>query len=207
MKFDKRFIFFLAGLFFVLFVFCSADQEKQEKMDVEKAQREEIIKKMVLAEGMDMEAHKEKMKTLADKIICMNGKVLEHFKKGEKDDIEAIANLYGDNATVIAPDYKKIQGKAEISDFWSSGRENALRIAAEKKAEMALKIKTMSIFLTDAIGEKEIEVEGKKESYDCVAYVISKVKIIIKEGEEKVQNDTFITMQPLMHRTACPWIP
>lgn len=200
----KRPEFFL-GIF--LAVLLIAGMTAQEKGKAQKAEKELMIVKMVLAERMKAEEHVDKIKSLAEKIVDMNCKIRTHFNQGQKDDFKAIADLFGENAVITTPDYRRIQGKRNIFKLWGEARSKALRIAEERQGKVSLEIKIERIFLTDAIGKKEVEIKGEKVTYDCMAYVMGEIRIVVSERGEKIQNDTYSMTLLLLHRTDCPWEP
>lgn len=203
--------FFTLFIFFGFLVFCKAKEEQpavqEERETTVKTEKDVLIEKMVLAEGMVKEEHAEKMSTLADKTMEMNEKILEHFQVGQESDMEAIADLFGKNATIIKPNYEKIQGRDNIVQVWNEARKKVMTVKEEKRGEVSFKIKTSHIFLTDALGEKEVEIEGETDVLDCVAYVVREIRIIIQEGGKSIKNDTYLGLQTLRHSRVCMWEP
>jgi len=210
-----KFYFLFLGMFLVaLLAFCKRGPEPEkvaqkkevvETKEVVQTEQDKIIKRMFFAEGMKPEEHMEKAKSLAEKIIKMKGKIRTHFESGQAEDFEAIADLLGENATVITPQYKKVQGKKGILQLWRMAREEAMKKAEVKKGKVSLEVRIDNIFLTDALGLKEVEVNEKKVAYDCLAYVIWEFRIIIKEGGEISQNETYVLSQPILHQNICEW--
>lgn len=204
MKAKYPYLFFTGTFLVALLIIGMTSHEASEALQTEK---ELMIVKMVLAEGMKAEDHVDKIKSLAEKIVDMNSKIRTHFNQGQKNDFKAIADLFGENAVITTPDYRRIQGKRNIFKLWGEARSKALRIAEERKGKVSLKIKIERIFLTDAIGKKEVELKGEKVAYDCMAYVMGEIRIVVSQRGEKTHNDTYSTNLLLLHRTDCPWEP
>lgn len=156
---------------------------------------EKIMAKMVLA-NEDMEKKAEKMKGLAEQIVCDNKKFTEHFTKRE---FKGMAKLLGKrSASLMTRGYKKMYGKESESfwnETWSEGK--------------IIKFKPVHIYLSDVVekGEGLKKAEGEERMvFDCVAYAIQEIHIISKEEGKIAHNATILGIWTFKHQDACPWL-
>jgi len=180
---------------FVTLAFC-APQEKETKAE---KLRENIINKMKMKEGM--EVSKEKMESLANRIIEDNQSLSRYFS--DENYVDMAQLLKARKAIIVTPRYKKISGQ-DSAFLWKTGW----------KKEAKLKFETVIVYISDVMGLQTIQLtrtdtEGKmslKEiNVDSIAFVLQEIHIITEREGASPQNETFLASSCYMHREICPW--
>jgi hypothetical protein len=184
MKIKNYSVVFGIVIIFALLAFFTAMTPKASGQQA----KEEILNKMVLREGMNRTQKQSMMEKLAEKIVSDNEELAKHFKSRN---FKAMADLYGKRgAVIISPEYEKISGK-DSTKFWKK----------LWKADAKVEIKIVSIYLSDAIGEKP----AQEMKYDTVAFVVHEFHIVPKE--EVPSNLTVNVSLKYIHQTNCFWEP
>ena len=168
-----------AVLFFMLMF--SAPSQSQEKP-------EELVKQMTSKEGTVI---KDDVKlSLANQIIADQGTLKTHFREGQFGRMSA---LLGKRRAFIAQrEYSFIHG-ALSEDFW----KGVAAVAGN------LEIKTVSVYVSDVLGQFESK---DKKKYDAVAFVILEIHAITKtETGAVLHNDTYICELGYRHQDTCHW--
>lgn len=202
MKFRSSSVLFVSILFIALFIFC---KPKSVEADIDQV-RAEIMGKFVLKKGMEVD--KEKLKSLTDEIMKVNGDLALYF---EKEEWGKMGDLLEKKRTVLEspePEYIRISGKTDIATFFRKAKHSALERAAEKKADrVVIEFKIVHIFISDLIEEKKVWVEEEKkyDKVDLSAHEIFEFHIHIKKEETTLQNQTGRGSRGFLHRIHCPW--
>ncbi len=183
-------------LLFAPLAFCVPPEKE---MNVEQL-RDQIIKKMKMKEGMEVD--KKKMESLADKIIKDNEKLSRFFYE---QNFVGIVELFKKRSTVlVTPQYKRIAGK-----------DSALLWQKSWKKEAKLKIETVCVFMSDVMGLQSVqiaEINAKGEmgiktiKFDTLAFVLQEIHIITEQEGSAPQNYSFLESSCFMHQDICPWI-
>lgn len=182
-------------LLFAPLAFC-APQEKE--MNVVQL-RDQIIKKMKIKEGMEVD--KEKMESLADKIIADHEKLSRYFYDENYVDMALLLKKRG--AVLVTSQYKRISGK-DSALLWKKGWIKGAK----------LKIETVVVYISDVMGLQTVQLarmdsEGKMSvetiNFDNIAFVLQEIHIITEKEGSAPQNLTLVASSSYMHQDLCPW--
>lgn len=188
---------FLTVFFFLLatMTFC-APQEKETKAE---KLRENIIQKMKMKEGM--EVNKKMMASLADRIIEDNESLKRYFS--EENYVDMAQLLKARKAIIVTPEYQRIFGQ-DSAFLWKTAW----------KKEAKLKFETVIVYISDVMGLQTIQMaktdaEGKmsveETNVDSIAFVLQEIHIITEREGAAPQNESFFASSCCMHREVCPW--
>lgn len=131
--------------------------------------------------------------SLKDQIKEDNENLKEYFEKEKFGNMAALSKMR--STKLVGPNYERISGD-EINDFWMK------RVDKDKE----LHIETVHIYLSDFIGEKEVQIGEKKDILDATALVVRMIRIVSKgEGGEVLKNATLMETSTYLHRHGCPW--
>ncbi len=164
-----------------------------------------FVELVILDRGMEPEAYAEKIMSLEKAMTEHHGRLTQYFKKGDFRVMADVCERRG--MVLIASDYRRIRGRDELARYWHDVWHQAKKAAEAEKADFELEFQTVRIFVTDAMGEKEVYLEniGREAPVDCVAHEIFKFRVkIIKKGET-VNNQTGTGTDSFLHRHSCDW--
>lgn len=180
---------------FATSAFC-APQEKEMKAE---QLQENIIKKMKMKEGMEVD--KKKMESLADKIIEDDKSLSRYFSDGN---YVGMAELLKDRkAILVTPQYEKILAK-----------DSALLWKKNWKMGAKLEFETVIVYISDVMGLRTVQMVKKDAkgkmlveeiNIDSIAFVLQEIHILTEEKGSVPQNATLLAASCLMHRDLCPW--
>jgi hypothetical protein len=190
MKFKNYSFLILLVFLFGVMIFCFPEKAKAQTTQT----HEQIMEKMILDKGIDKakEKDKEKIESLATKIIKLHGKLHKLFEARKVGEIAALYEKQ--NMVVVSAESKIYRGKEMISKFLEQV------VPSDEKIKVSVKITTEKVFLTPIVELNDIG----EETIDCAALIICEVRVI-KESGEKAKNETYKTVGLKMHRLRCVW--